>query len=83
MTFRANLAERNRHAADIVARAERFTRFDGEAKRLNTYLDAISAVAQDDPEAWVKFSTRLLIAEACMAVADAERNYGNHPTKEN
>ena len=82
MTFRSYLAGRNRASADLVARAERLTMIDKEAKRLNTYLNAISALAAADDEAWVKFSTRLLIAEACMAVADAEHNHGNHP-KEN
>jgi len=36
--------------------------------RFNTYLDAIY-----DHEDWVKFSTRRRIAEAVMALADAER----------
>lgn len=41
---------------------------------MNTYLNAISALAPlSKPEHWVKFSTRLAIADACMAVADAEQ----------
>ena len=44
--------------------------------RTNAYLDAISSVGRRgfnyDPEHWVKFSTRRLIAAACMAIADAE-----------
>ena len=45
----------------------------GEAVRLNTYLDAISTLNNDgDDRHWVKFSTRRVIVEAVMAVADAE-----------
>ena len=42
--------------------------------RLNTYLDAISKVGRDvGPRGhWVKFSTRRVIAEAVMTIADAE-----------
>ena len=40
-----------------------------EAERTNTYLNAITNLGYDH---WVDFSTRRLIASACMALADAE-----------
>jgi len=44
-----------------------------EAERFNTYLHAISALSPPRrPDHWVKFSTRMAIADACMALADAE-----------
>lgn len=44
-----------------------------DPERMNTYLKAISALSPlGQPEHWVKFSTRVAIAEACMAVADGE-----------
>ena len=53
-----------------------------DAIRTNAYLNAISDIGRSgpdgDPQHWVRLSTRVAIAEACMSVADTELRDASH-----